>query len=729
MVKKLAILMFTCLLFSSKVFAQAQLTPVFEIKNDTIQEQILDSVNWQKLEEKEGKLTIDDIRKEPLSGKFHIQTGDTTGIRTHWQRYRIKNVMPRDVKIFLTSSADYFDVYIIKQDAGVKHYRSGILRKWEEKDGLKSAQYTRGAIPVILTAGEEVIIYDRRSGFNNGDITQITVRWLSEQNILNEYIEYVDSRNYIYEESNLHEIFTVGLLFFSFLLSLFFYRSSTEKVYLWFALYAISLACIHFHNVLGSAAHWFRPAWLKYVRLFAFPWTFIPYFLIQFLRCFFVIKQTYPKWDRLFRWTGISSVLVGLAQTIISILSLDFPYFGIASLFLIMLVVPITVIITAFHYILSKNTSFRYIVYGVLPLMLVYLLFFYIFQISGDPGPLYAWGMNKQWLFQLAALCWLVFWFVRVLIMRYDVLKKENAQRAIDQEKERSQLVASQKIQLEIEVAKRTAELKQSIEELKSTQQQLIQSEKMASLGELTAGIAHEIQNPLNFVNNFSEVSTELVDEMTEELATGNTQLANEIANDLKQNLQKINHHGKRAGDIVKGMLAHSRTSSGQKELTDINNLCDEYLRLSYHGLRAKDKSFNATFETDLDKSIEKISIVPQDLGRVILNLINNAFYAVNDRKKQNEPGYEPTVIVSSSKTDKGIEIKVKDNGKGIPKNIVDKIFQPFFTTKPTGEGTGLGLSLSYDIVKAHGGELKVETVTAPSGEAGTSFIIHLPLA
>jgi signal transduction histidine kinase len=264
--------------------------------------------------------------------------------------------------------------------------------------------------------------------------------------------------------------------------------------------------------------------------------------------------------------------------------------------------------------------------------------------------------------------------------------------------------------------------LEDTLTNLKSTQSQLIQSEKMASLGELTAGIAHEIQNPLNFVNNFSEVSSELVDEMKTELATGNVQLATEISNDLKQNLEKINHHGKRAADIVKGMLQHSRSSSGQKEPTDINALADEYLRLSYHGLRAKDKSFNSKFETVFDESIGKVNVIPQDIGRVILNLITNAFYVVHEKSKQGIAGYEPTVSVSTKKEANKVLVSVKDNGNGIPQKILDKIFQPFFTTKPTGQGTGLGLSLSYDIVKAHGGELKVET---KEGE-GSEFVILL---
>jgi signal transduction histidine kinase len=244
----------------------------------------------------------------------------------------------------------------------------------------------------------------------------------------------------------------------------------------------------------------------------------------------------------------------------------------------------------------------------------------------------------------------------------------------------------------------------------------------MASLGELTAGIAHEIQNPLNFVNNFSEVNTELLQELKNELQADNKQEAFSLADDIIENEQKINHHGHRADAIVKSMLQHSRVSSGRKEPADINALADEYLRLSYHGLRAKDKDFNADFKTEFDESIGKIEVVPQDIGRVLLNLYNNAFYAVNEKNKQLNGRFEPIVEVSTKKVDNKVEISVKDNGIGIPQKVVDKIFQPFFTTKPTRQGTGLGLSLSYDIIKAHGGEIKVET---KEGE-GTQFLIIL---
>jgi len=301
---------------------------------------------------------------------------------------------------------------------------------------------------------------------------------------------------------------------------------------------------------------------------------------------------------------------------------------------------------------------------------------------------------------------------------------RNESQKLLEVTEEKREILANQNVVLETQVEERTKELKSSLENLKSTQSQLIQSEKMASLGELTAGIAHEIQNPLNFVNNFSEVSNELLDEMTEELNKGELEEAKLIANDVKQNLEKINHHGKRADAIVKGMLQHSRSSSGTREPTDINALADEYLRLAYHGLRAKDKSFNAKFETHFDESTEYVEIIPQDIGRVILNLITNAFYAVNEKAKLQAAGYKPQVMVSTKKIEGKIEIRVKDNGIGIPQKVLDKIFQPFFTTKPTGQGTGLGLSLSYDIVKAHGGELTVET----KEDEGSEFSILLPI-
>jgi signal transduction histidine kinase len=272
---------------------------------------------------------------------------------------------------------------------------------------------------------------------------------------------------------------------------------------------------------------------------------------------------------------------------------------------------------------------------------------------------------------------------------------------------------------------KQKEEIQTTLGELKTTQNQLVQSAKMASLGELTAGIAHEIQNPLNFVNNFSEVNTELIEEMEMEINKGDLAEVKAIAVDIKVNQQKISQHGKRADSIVKGMLEHSRVSTGEKRSTDINVLADEFLKLSYHGLRAKDKSFNAELVTNFDSKLPKINIAQQDIGRVLINLFGNAFYAVNQKAKTTGNDYKPMVEVSTVQQNGSISISVRDNGTGIPENIREKIMQPFFTTKPTGEGTGLGLSLSYDIVvKGHGGTIGVET---KEGEF-TEFIVRLPL-
>jgi len=327
------------------------------------------------------------------------------------------------------------------------------------------------------------------------------------------------------------------------------------------------------------------------------------------------------------------------------------------------------------------------------------------------------WSKPAEMEFTIMPPWWQSWWAYLVYLAILGLLgiqvHKYQKARTVRKERENAQ-------KKELEQAK---EIKKAYAELKATQSQLIQSEKMASLGELTAGIAHEIQNPLNFVNNFSEVNIELIDELSEEVTNGNLDEVITLAKDIKENEQKINHHGKRADSIVKGMLQHSRLSNGIKEPTDINALADEYLRLAYHGLRAKDKSFNAAMKTDFDDSISTINIVAQDMGRVILNLITNAFYVVQEKKSLQPDGYEPTVSVGTKLKGKQILISIQDNGSGIPKKVLDKIFNPFFTTKPSGKGTGLGLSLSYDIVKSHGGELKVDT---KEGE-GTTFTIVLP--
>ena len=442
--------------------------------------------------------------------------------------------------------------------------------------------------------------------------------------------------------------------------------------------------------------------------------------LFNYLRKKLQTKTLLPQWDNVFQY----GLYVAIALLIIDVMVRPLQPF--------MQWVAHAIILWLVYLLLTKKEFLpvKSIVYALLPGVII--------NVLQDVTKLINKKFYTSWQgYYETAFIFSLVWLIAMLIINNKQQKAlaQEQLKAAEREKE-FRASESMKLLLEAQVAERTAainkqkeELQQTLLELKATQKQLIQSEKMASLGELTAGIAHEIQNPLNFVNNFSEVSSELVKEMVDEVEKGNTAEVKAIAGDLINNLEKITHHGQRAANIVKGMLQHSRSSSGTKEPTDINALCEEYLRLAYHGLRAKDKSFSAKFETILDNSIGKVNVMPQEMGRVILNLINNAFYAVNAKALQAVAApaavkYEPTVTVSTKKVNGKIEIRVADNGTGIPQKALDKIFQPFFTTKPTGQGTGLGLSLSYDIVtKGHGGELKVET----KEQEGTIFIIYLP--
>ena len=374
----------------------------------------------------------------------------------------------------------------------------------------------------------------------------------------------------------------------------------------------------------------------------------------------------------------------------------------------------------------------RNFVSAVVPLVLINIVVDFTELVAPTFAKQYS---NYFDMAQLLAFGWVIAAWVSTQ-RQQKALEKERQKRL--EEEERNRLIAAQNTQLESMVAERTAELvrqkeelEETLTELRATQAQLIQQEKMASLGELTAGIAHEIQNPLNFVNNFAEVSVELCQELNEELAKidlseSDRDYVGGIISDLVQNQQKIAHHGKRADSIVKGMLQHARAGSGRKEPTDLNVLADEYLRLAYHGLRAKDKNFNASLVANLSEDVGKVDVLPQDMGRVLLNLFTNAFYAVQQKQKLNaDAQYQPTVTVSTKRCDEEVEIRVRDNGVGIPESVRSKIFQPFFTTKPTGEGTGLGLSLAFDIItKGHGGTMEVETEEGK----GTEFIIRVPV-
>ncbi|QKZ15455.1 ATP-binding protein [Spirosoma sp. KUDC1026] len=442
-------------------------------------------------------------------------------------------------------------------------------------------------------------------------------------------------------------------------------------------------------------------------------------FLIQYLRKFLDTKNRVPQWDKLL---GLFWPFVGILYGIGALLHIRditaWWFWGGAGAFLC--------------YVVWQMRDFR----PARPVLTALAPFFgilFLNSLIAAIAPKFH-KVNNDY-FESAITFTYLWLFAFIYVANRQKKAEEQLQLERQQEAEARQVIEARRSELEVLVAERTAEitrqkedLEKALADLKATQTQLIQSEKMASLGELTAGIAHEIQNPLNFVNNFSEVSAELIDELEEERKQSNRDpdLEAEILADLKQNLEKITHHGGRAASIVRGMLQHSRTSSGQREPTDLNGLTDEYLRLAYHGLRAKDKSFNATLVSELDPSLKPIPLLAQDMGRVLLNLFTNAFYAVHQRQKQNPSAdFKPTVTVRTQSIGNQVQITVSDNGTGIPEDVKAKIFQPFFTTKPTGEGTGLGLSLAYDIVtKGHNGTL---TVDSQEGQ-GTTFFITLPL-
>jgi signal transduction histidine kinase len=442
-------------------------------------------------------------------------------------------------------------------------------------------------------------------------------------------------------------------------------------------------------------------------------------FFVRMLGRFFNLPVRLPHWGKLLKWIWVPGVGLGLMALIFQLESdqLDEVY----MLFVYGVIIAVLVAIRDYRPARTVLLAVvPYVTYSALELLL---------EVSD-------WKLSKRYddAFD-SSQGFAVIWLITFLLIARNQKRNLEKELLVRQEEElEKQRIAAQNAELERQVAERTAtltqqteELRQALTDLKTMQAQLIQSEKMASLGELTAGIAHEIQNPLNFVTNFSDVSAELIEELEEEQRKPkrDVELETELLIDLKQNLQKITHHGQRAASIVKGMLEHSRASSGEPQPTDLNTLADEYLRLAYHGLRAKDKSFNATLYTNLASDLGLVNAISQDIGRVLLNLFTNAFYAVHKKKECFPEGYVPTVSVSTRRTPKGdIEVRVRDNGMGMADYVKERIFQPFFTTKPTGEGTGLGLSLSYDIVtKGHGGTLTVES---QEGEF-TEFTICLP--
>jgi two-component system, NtrC family, sensor kinase len=582
-----------------------------------------------------------------------------------------------------------------------------------------------------LEPNETITVYQRIKNIHKGLPENFNIAILStEKAILNGYVQSTDSGGIIYSVIDLEAAFMIGLLLLAVFFNLFFFSVVREKMYIYFSLFALFLGINRLYDILYNSFRISKPFWLTYLPFLYFAWAFIHFFLLQFIRQFFNVKSKYKRWDRILMLLALLTILMHCVRFVAGLVTHDLADPWYALFFPLFQLIPLAIIITFFLFIREKNRAYRFLILGAFPMMVWYFLS----GFSIAPFAFFAVFKKLDQVFrpvELFCTIWLILFFSWTLFLRYNQLRKENAQKDLDNERlakekeiERSQLIEDQKIELEKTVQVRTAELKQSLENLQSTQKQLIQAEKMASLGELTTGIAHEIQNPLNFVNNFSEVNVELLSEMKEEMKAGKENEALSIADDIEQNLQKIVQHGKRADAIVKGMLQHSGTSAGKMEPVNINTLANECLKLTYLNMRSRDNGFKADLQTNFDDSIDNILLIRQDIVRVLVNIFNNAFYSVNEINKQQIKDYEPVVSLSTRKVGNKLELRVKDNGTGIPGKVIDKIFQPFFTTKPTGQGTGLGLSLSYDIVKAHGGELKVENEAGK----GATFIIEIPI-
>jgi signal transduction histidine kinase len=724
--------MFLCSSFIA--IAQNNLPPAFEIKSDTALVDTLPNKYWQMLEDKDGKLSFEQVSKSSLASKFHYDTSKkiNSDVPFYWFRFSLKNTMDHEVKIGFYEFFPGISNWYIISDSSVLRKTTGSDALWSENDGLKLINF----LPVTIEPGQTLVIYKR----NYYHYFVFYYTFPKQFFVAYGFTDKVIAQNYINNETHyftsVHDSFFFGAMLLAAVFNFFFFLIVRERMYLYFALYVFFLGFGRF-TIENELYHVFlreHPFVYDYFPFFI--WFLFQFFLTFFIRSLLQTKKYYPKWDKFLFYCNLLSAVLWVLAPYLDYYLLGTSKYGIgASIpWLITAILELSILMTLILFLKQSTRFSKQFLLAIIPAFTIWILgndiskldgvFHYWF--NGQPSGFIIWLDQNWYLIETICLFWQVLCFSWFLFHYFVELRKQVVQKELEKEIERSQLIEQQKTVLEEQVTERTAELKQSLEELKSTQAQLIQSEKMASLGELTAGIAHEIQNPLNFVNNFSELNKEMIEEAAEEINKGNYDEVKIILNDIKDNSEKINHHGQRADSIVKGMLQHSRASSGQKELTDINKLADEYLRLSYHGMRARDKSFDAEFKTDFDDNIGKINIVPQDIGRVFLNLYNNAFYAVNEKKKNLSGLQDLTglVTVQTKKVNDKVEIRVSDNGNGIPQNVVNKIFQPFFTTKPTGQGTGLGLSLAYDIIKAHGGVIKVET---KQGE-GSAFIIQLPV-
>ncbi|RAJ97543.1 phospho-acceptor domain-containing protein [Larkinella arboricola] len=716
--------------FLSIGFAQQPWPPVYEIRKDTGVYPI-DTAHFQVLEDRAGNLTFEQVQR---SSAFRFDSHYNPTRQTHvcWLRMQIKNGLDHDMKLYLCEfKATYFDLYTQASDGRWHHQRTGELipRSQLPVHNGGTEQY-RLFLP--LRPGEQITLYQRSENpFWYPFLTNLTPELQTEENRI--HSTYTAFRVNQQWKEYFFEGIMIGMLFLAVCYNLYIYFSIKDKVYLYFAI------CLLFFNLdrngfnLQLALFPEQPYLYKSLQNFFFLVFYT--FFIQAIRNFIQPTPDLSHLNRAITFFLVLLALTNVLQFFMYRFSFVSPVITIAVLEIVIRVIYVLLAISMVKMIRHGSLDARFALLATAPLFTFWLftlathLVFRLFSIN-----LTNWGWYNFGYYESACFAWLIVFFSGALLNRYNLARKRVAQQAIEKEQlekeremERSRIIASQNERLEQQVKERTSQLQTSLENLRATQDQLVQKEKLASLGELTAGIAHEIQNPLNFVNNFSEVSTELLTELEEEQQKPerDPELEKELLGDLKLNLQKISHHGNRASHIVQSMLAHSRNSTGERQASNLNQLCDEYLRLAYHGLRAKDNTFNCELVTDLDPNPVLVRIIPQEIGRVLLNLFNNAFYTVQEKQKRTAEPYQPAVTVATRFTDRQVEIRVIDNGMGMTDAVKAKLFQPFFTTKPTGEGTGLGLSLSYDIVtKSHGGSLTVESQPGQ----GSAFILVLPV-
>ncbi|WP_336517167.1 ATP-binding protein [Pollutibacter soli] len=746
-------------LFITCFSAHAQKTsaPVFEITNDTSRVWFLNAAYVDILPDPTGRLPLDSVLDNKNFVDSTALVSTASNVNTYWFRYHVRNALTSRIHLTLPSGADHADFYIQSRE-GINHFFNGLAVAPRKRQGIKISN----EIPLMINPGEEITVYYRRNssvaGLGPGYRIEVRNAIYSVRDQLNFYeTRFFSGQNFV-------ESFFTGFLLLASIFNIFFFIVTRQKIYLYFALFLFFLTIsdnLFLKQVLFPGNRIIH-SWMRGLPNIAF------FFLIHFIRSYFNMRIKLPRLDK---WLRYSTMLMVLGFLTAPLINDRIGLFQIANICLFIGNITFVLIMAGVLYRGSGQTG-RFFMIAIAPFLVSLLTLVVVVLITFllsknnllNMEKVLVWIENWGDLFTKLSLAWGVIVSMWGLFRKYNQQKLALAQKALDQERlekerveERNALIELQKTELEAQVKERTAELEQTLHDLKETQEQLIHKEKMASLGELTAGIAHEIQNPLNFVNNFADVNAELIDEMEEELTAGNREEAKAIAADIRKNLEKISYHGDRADAIVKGMLQHSRNSSGEKELIELNSLVDEYLKLAYHGQRAKNKNFNAELITHYDHTVSKVHLIPQDMGRVLLNLYSNAFYSMEQKDQgktdvskgvhrpaetaanssANESADKPApdaasgngryiarITVSTTRKGDVVEIQVTDNGTGIPESIRSRIFQPFFTTKPTGEGTGLGLSLSYDIIKAHGGEI---TASSQPGN-GTTFKIILPV-